>query len=99
MPHLSALADAVTNLLCAPLVESVTVEPDLRAHAAPSRAEVIRSRCVRLAKRLATGCPACGSATSAIAADILGCGQCAAVQRIPRATASVTPEWCEQCNP
>ena len=115
---LTALADAVSSLLAGPVTQSVTVEPDLRAHRTPTRAVVIRSLAVRMAERLAIGCPTCGTPgfgridverglpcaecgapTTAIAADVNGCGTCATVQRIPRATTSVTPEWCDFCNP
>ena len=40
---------------------SVTLEPDHRAHAAPARATVIHALAERLAQRLATDCPRCGT--------------------------------------
>ncbi len=38
---------------------AVIVQPDYRAHRAPSRADTIRTLCNQMAKRLATGCPNC----------------------------------------
>jgi hypothetical protein len=41
--------------------KQVTIQPDYRAHACPSRAEHLRSLAERLARRLATPCPACSA--------------------------------------
>ncbi len=40
---------------------TVVILPDYRANRAPSRAAVIRTLCGKMAHRLATGCPRCGS--------------------------------------
>jgi hypothetical protein len=55
------VADAVTALLDASPDHTVTVEPDLRAHASPSRAAVISQLSERMALRLATPCPRCAT--------------------------------------
>lgn len=39
----------------------VSVLPDYRAHRSPARAEIIRTLCARMARRLATPCPGCGA--------------------------------------
>ncbi len=52
---------AVTALLDASPDHTVTVEPDLRAHASPSRAAVIAQLSQRMALRLATPCPRCST--------------------------------------
>jgi hypothetical protein len=55
------VVDAVTALLDASPDHSVTVEPDLRAQASPSRAAVISHLAERMALRLATPCPRCAT--------------------------------------
>lgn len=44
-------------------------------------------------------CGDCGEPTTAIAADILGCGQCSHTVRRPRADRWASAEWCDSCNP
>lgn len=44
-------------------------------------------------------CALCGLATTAIAADVHGCGKCDHHQRVPRELTSVDPRWCDNCNP
>ena len=56
-----ALEEMASKLLAGPDTHSVTLEPDFRAHASPTRATAIRSLAVRMAKRLATNCAECGT--------------------------------------
>lgn len=51
----------VASLLQASPDHTVTVEPDLRAHASPSRATAIAQLSERMALRLATPCPRCAT--------------------------------------
>jgi len=57
--------DTLTSAVAAAVASSpdglAVVEPDLRAHHNPSRRRVLRRLAVGLARRLATGCPACGT--------------------------------------
>ena len=57
--------DTLTSAIAAAVAASpqglALVEPDLRAHRNPSRRRVLRGLAARLADRLATGCPACGT--------------------------------------
>lgn len=53
-----ALARAIAELLA---LGPIRVDPDHRAHRSPSRAAVIRDLAERMARRLATLCPACGT--------------------------------------
>ena len=52
---------AVTTLLDSSRDHTVTVEPDLRAHASPTRATVISQLSERMALRLAMPCPRCAT--------------------------------------
>lgn len=65
----------------------VFIESDLRAHANPTRMEVIRRAAVDLAERLATACPACGAPGFGPIEAIVGlpCAECGAPTREPRA--------------
>jgi hypothetical protein len=56
---MDAIAIATAELLAT--AQSVLVQPDHRAHASPTRAEHIRGLAERMAERLATPCPDCGT--------------------------------------
>ena len=63
---------------------SVMILPDYRAHKAPSRAEVIRTLCQRMARRLSTSCPEC-EAPGFGQVDIergLPCSHCASATQV-----------------
>lgn len=55
------LAAAITAAVDASPEHLALVEPDLRAHHNPSRRQVLRRLADTLVRRLATGCPACGT--------------------------------------
>lgn len=66
---------------------SVSVMPDYRAHRSPARAAVIRDLCVRMARRLRTPCPGCGTPGYGRTSVIPGlpCGVCGALTHLPTA--------------
>lgn len=57
--HVDDLEQTLRELMAASA--AVTVLPDYRSHRSPARAEAIRELCERMAHRLASGCPECGS--------------------------------------
>ncbi|MBW4033751.1 MAG: hypothetical protein HIU88_14005 [Acidobacteria bacterium] len=74
----------------------VTIQPDYRAHACPTRAEHLRSLAERLAERLARPCPGCaapgwGPTASEPGLPCRDCGE-------PTALAAATVEGCARCS-
>ncbi|MCP9273132.1 DUF6671 family protein [Mycolicibacterium arenosum] len=59
--RIDELRTAIMVAAQASVDESAVVEPDLRAHHNPGRQQVLRQLAYRLARRLATPCPSCGS--------------------------------------
>ncbi len=77
-------------------VNEVTIQPDCRAHACPSRAAHLRSLTTRLAQRLATPCPDCAAPGWGPIASERGllCRDCGA----PTALEAATVEGCARCS-
>ena len=58
---IKTLEDAVNRCAAASADGAAHVETDMRAHVNPARRKVIRRAAFRLARRLSTHCPSCGS--------------------------------------
>ena len=74
----------------------VTIQPDYRAHACPTRAEHLRALAAQLAQRLATPCPACsapgwGPIASEPGVPCRDCGE-------PTELEAYTVEGCARCS-
>jgi hypothetical protein len=102
----AALAQAVAQCAALSTDGLVHVETDMRAHLNPTRMHTIATLALRLARRLATPCPACGSpGWGRVAADwgrgaegglvvvreTMGCARCAHREVAPSAIAA-SPE-------
>ena len=88
-----ALNAAVHECSSASSDRSARVETDLRAHACPSRRAIIASAAERLAFRLASRCPACGTPGWGRVDVVFGvpCSWCGNEVRLPRSEVDGCP--------
>jgi hypothetical protein len=53
----------------------------------------------RVSVRIGLPCAGCSWPTDHITADVYGCARCRRLEKRPRPGTTVSPRWCERCNP